>query len=99
MQVMPTPNRTVTLAIAFLSVGFYWWIFLSQPLLEGSADISRGAYVLWAVLYPEGYLIDSWTDSGPFAAGLFRSPAHHRLHGFLAGSGHASRLALVCAAH
>ncbi len=64
MQVMPTPIRTVAPAIAFITVGFYWWFFLTQPLVDGNAEINRAQFVLASVLYPEGYFIGSWTDDG-----------------------------------
>ncbi len=60
---MPTPIRTITLILAFLAVGFYWFLFLSQPLVEG-AQLSRGLFVLSNIVYPEGYLLASWTGDG-----------------------------------
>ncbi len=64
MQVMPTPIRTIVQIVAFLALGFYWLLFLSQPLFEGSAEPNRGLFVMSMMLYPEGYFVNSWTDNG-----------------------------------
>lgn len=64
MQVMPTPIRTAMQIVAFVALGFYWLMFLGQPLFEGNPEPNRGLFVLSMMLYPEGYFLDSWTDKG-----------------------------------
>ncbi len=70
MQVMPSPIRTITLVFTFVGVGFYWLVFLSQPLLEGASTLNRAFFILSAVVYPDGFFVGSWTDQGRLPLGL-----------------------------
>lgn len=67
-----TPRKAVALAALVLAVAFYWLLFLAQPVLEGNAGhdgetLSRGGFVLNALVYPDG-LVASWFDGGRLPA-------------------------------
>ncbi len=73
----PDRRATVKLSTLILAIALtiYALAFLSQPLLEGiTADsgrnvISRAAYLISTLIYPDG-LIQSWSDDGRLGTGI-----------------------------
>ena len=63
MQVMSSPIRFLATLFPFLALGFYWCLFLSEPL-EDNSSMNRAWFVMTTLIYPDGYMLDSWTDSG-----------------------------------
>ncbi|MCC6510886.1 MAG: hypothetical protein IT423_17425 [Pirellulaceae bacterium] len=71
---MSAPDRTIaSLAAslaAWLALGFYWLVFLGQPLQESEqGTLSRASLLLSTLVYPEG-VITTWFDGGRLPLGF-----------------------------
>lgn len=70
---LPRLPRGAWAALGWVLAAVYGAVFLRQPIAEelkmDGAAVSRAAFVLGSLLYPEG-LVDSWLDAGRLPVGI-----------------------------